>query len=64
MYLIGIGVALILFLGQIILHGQISWLNSPMIERVTLVTDHDEKTLEQLLKLLKEHDISVLTFDA
>lgn len=64
MYLIGIGVALILFVGQIILHGRISWLNSPQTERVTLVTDHDEKTVEQLLNLLKEHDISVLSFDA
>ncbi|NOU82243.1 MgtC/SapB family protein [Paenibacillus sp. LMG 31459] len=64
MYLIGIGVALIIFVGQIILHGHISWLSSPQTERVTLVTDYYEQTMEQLLNLLRSHDISVLAFEA
>ncbi|WP_055107563.1 MgtC/SapB family protein [Paenibacillus ihumii] len=63
MYFVGIGVMLIIFVGQIVLHGRLSRLTSPKIENVVLVLENEEEALERILKQLSELNISVLSFE-
>ncbi|MCM3704008.1 MgtC/SapB family protein [Paenibacillus macerans] len=64
MYFIGIGVTLLLLLGQIILHGRYSWLTSPKTDTVTLVLKREEGIIDRFLDRLEELHISVLSFEA
>ncbi|MFD3258616.1 MgtC/SapB family protein [Paenibacillus lentus] len=63
MYFIGIGVMLIIFVGQIMLHGRLSWLTSPKIEKLALVIENEEEALERILKRLGDLHVSVLAFE-
>lgn len=63
MYFVGIGVMLIIFVGQIMLHGRLSWLTSPKIEKLALVIENEEEALERILKRLGDLHVSVLAFE-
>lgn len=64
LYFIGIGVTLLIFLGQIVLHGRISWLTSPKTEQIVIVLEREQGAIERILKRLEEHRVSVLVFEA
>lgn len=62
MYFIGIGVTLILFLGQVLLHGRVLRLTSPKTEKIKLVLIRKEEAVSFLLDQLKEHCLEVASF--
>ncbi len=63
MYFVGIGVMLLIFVGQIMLHGRLNWMASPKIEKLLLVIEKEEEALELILKRLEELHVSVLAFE-
>lgn len=63
MYFVGIGVMIIIFVGQIALHGRLSWLTSPKVEKLALVIENEEEAMERLLRQLGELHVSVLAFE-
>ncbi|WP_155610290.1 MgtC/SapB family protein [Paenibacillus sp. FSL W8-0186] len=63
MYFVGIGVMLIIFVGQIVLHGRLGRLTSPKVENITLVLENEAEALERILKQLRELHIAVLSFE-
>lgn len=64
LYFIGIGVTLILFLGQVMLHGRIPWLTSPMAEKIRFVLDNEDGAVDRLLDCLKEHSLPIIAFNS
>ncbi|MDQ0088503.1 putative Mg2+ transporter-C (MgtC) family protein [Paenibacillus anaericanus] len=62
MYLIGIGVTLILVLGQIILHSHFIWTKSPKTERLLLVLANEEGAIDKVMERLKDGRIEVSSF--
>ncbi|GAA0135774.1 MgtC/SapB family protein [Paenibacillus sp. YSY-4.3] len=63
MYFVGIGVMLIIFVGQIVLHGRLGRLTSPKVENIILVLENESEALKRILKLLGEFHITVLSFE-
>ncbi|RCX13902.1 putative Mg2+ transporter-C (MgtC) family protein [Fontibacillus phaseoli] len=64
LYFIGVGVTLLIFLGQIALHGRISWLTSPKTEQIVIVMEREQGAVNRILERLEEHHVSVLVFEA
>lgn len=64
MYLIGIGVMIIIVIGQIVLHGRFSWLASPKTEKLLVVADNDEGIIHEFMGRLSERRITVNGFEA
>lgn len=64
LYFIGIGVTLIILLGQIILHGRFSWLMSPKTDKVVIVIERKQGAIDRILDRLEENHVSVLVFEA
>lgn len=62
LYFIGVGVTLILFLGQVLLHGRIPWLTSPKAEKIRLVLDDEKDATQRLLDSLKEYSLPIVAF--
>ncbi|WP_019636063.1 MgtC/SapB family protein [Paenibacillus fonticola] len=63
MYFVGIGVMLIIFVGQIVLHGRLGRLTSPKVENIVLVLENEPQALERVLKEFGELQITVLSFE-
>lgn len=63
MYFVGVGVMLLIFGGQILLHGRLNWIASPKIENLLLVIENEEAALELILKRLGELQVSVLALE-
>ncbi|HEY4391141.1 MAG TPA: MgtC/SapB family protein [Paenibacillus sp.] len=64
MYFIGIGVMIIIVIGQIVLHGRLNWLASPKTEKLLVTLDNDEEIIHGFMERLSERHISVIGFEA
>ncbi|GGH26957.1 MgtC/SapB family protein [Paenibacillus segetis] len=62
MYVIGIGVTLILFLGQIILHSHLIWNKSPRSDKLLLVLVNEEGVIDKVMERLRQGHIEVSSF--
>lgn len=64
MYFIGIGVMIIIVIGQIVLHGRFNWLASPKTEKLLVTIDNDEEIIPGFMDRLSKRHISIIGFEA
>jgi putative Mg2+ transporter-C (MgtC) family protein len=64
LYLLGVGGALIILIGQIILHRRFNWLASPRIEQLAIRMTNEPGCMNDVQQLLKDKHIEVLSFQA
>ncbi|GAA0410658.1 MgtC/SapB family protein [Paenibacillus motobuensis] len=64
MYFIGIGVMIIIVIGQLVLHGRFNWLASPKTEKLLVAMDNDEEMIPGFMDRLSKRHISIIGFEA
>jgi len=64
MYFIGIGVMIIIVIGQLVLHGRFNWLASPKTEKLLVTLDNDEEIIHGFMDRLSERHILIVGFEA
>lgn len=64
MYFIGIGVMIIIVIGQLVLHGRFNWLASPKTEKLLVTIDNDEEIIPGFMDRLSKRHISIIGFEA
>ncbi|THF76423.1 MgtC/SapB family protein [Cohnella fermenti] len=62
LYVLGIGVAILIFVAQLVLHGRFSWLASPKTEQLTIRMSDETGALENIQKILKDKGIMIINF--
>ncbi|WP_240419762.1 MgtC/SapB family protein [Paenibacillus periandrae] len=64
LYVLGAGVAIIIFVAQKLLHGRFNWLSSPKTEQLVIRITNEPGATSQIQQLLEEKHISILSFQA
>ncbi|WP_306294256.1 MULTISPECIES: MgtC/SapB family protein [unclassified Paenibacillus] len=64
MYFMGIGVMIIIVIGQLVLHGRFNWLASPKTEKLLVTIDNDEAIIPGFMDRLSKRHISIVGFEA
>ncbi|MFC5650636.1 MgtC/SapB family protein [Paenibacillus solisilvae] len=64
LYVVGGGVALIILIGQIMLHRRYSWLVSPKTEQLIIHLANEPGGIDEVRQLLKEKRIMIVSFQA
>ncbi|AZS18457.1 MgtC/SapB family protein [Paenibacillus lutimineralis] len=64
MYFIGIGVMIIIVIGQLVLHGRFNWLASPKTEKLLVTIDNDEEIIPGFMDRLSKRHITIIGFEA
>ncbi|MEK3912030.1 MgtC/SapB family protein [Paenibacillus sp. FSL H7-0331] len=64
LYVLGAGVAIIIFVAQKLLHGRFNWLSSPKTEQLVIRITNEPGATSQIQQLLEEKHISILSFHA
>lgn len=64
LYILGGGATLIILLGQKILHSRYSWLAAPKTQQLVISLSNTEGAMGRIQQLLKEHNMSILSFHA
>lgn len=60
LYFVGVIAAIIVIVGQILLHGKIKWLSSPKTELLNLQILNEPGTVQEVYKFFKEQNVTVL----
>lgn len=64
LYVLGAGVAIIIFVAQKLLHGRFNWLSSPKTEQLVIRITNEPGATSQIQQLLEEKNISILSFQS
>nr|WP_218184962.1 MgtC/SapB family protein [Paenibacillus sp. 1_12] len=64
LYVLGAGVAIIIFVAQKLLHGRFNWLASPKTEQLIIRITNEAGATHKIQQLLEEKNISILSFHA
>lgn len=64
MYFIGIGVMIIIVIGQLVLHGRFNLLASPKTEKLLVTIDNDEEIIPGFMDRLSKRHITIIGFEA